>query len=130
MPSHISWLQPDKLICLQMMDFVSHDDIVAHMRAIEVLVEKSAPATVHLIVDFTDIAYLPTNLQFLADVSRPLANIPNFGHLVVFGTKSPLMRTLTSIVAQLVRFRFKSVRTLDEALGYLNTVDPELEVVA
>jgi hypothetical protein len=130
MPSRVSWLQPVKVVYLELLDFVNHEQIVAHMQKIETWVQASTPTTVHLVVDASGMDFLPTSLQFLSEVSRPLANLPNMGYVIVFGTKSPFIATLATLICQIVRFKYKNTHTLDEAMEYLSKVDPELEIVA
>jgi hypothetical protein len=116
------------VIHLQLLDHVTPDEIVGHMREIEQCVKVHAPETVHLIVDFSGIGYLPTNIHFLSDVSRPLAGTPNFGHIVTVKAKLPLIATLAMIVGQIVHFKHQTVQSLDEALVYLNDIDSDIKM--
>jgi predicted regulator of amino acid metabolism with ACT domain len=128
MPSRVIWMVPAKVIRLQLLDFVTSEEIIAHMHEIERRVNDSFPSTVHVIVDFRTLTCLPTNIRFLADVSRPLAALPNVGNIVILGPKSPLIQTLATVVSQIVRFRYRVAQTISEAVEYLNHIDPELQL--
>jgi hypothetical protein len=128
MPSRVSWMLTAKLIHLQLLDFVTHDEIIAHMYEIEQLVKENSHSTIHLIVDFSAMSYLPMDMRFLSQVSRPLAALPNTGHVIILGSKLPLFTTIATLVSQIVHFKYKTAKSFEEALNYLQAIDPELEV--
>lgn len=130
MPSRISWIVPNKLIYLQLLDFVTPEEIIRYTTELVQLVGDSHPANVHVIVDFSTIAYLTTDLRFLAQVSRPLADLPNIGHILIFGTKLPLMATLATLVAQLAKIQYQHVQSVEEAVAYLKQVDADMKWMA
>lgn len=126
MPLRITWLVPDKVVSLELLEFVSRADALELGEQIGARLDESSNPPVHVVVDYSAATYIPTNLGFLSHIARPIKASSRMGYALILSNRSPLMATIATLVCQMVGIDARTVKSTDEALAFLKTHDPAL----
>lgn len=88
------------------------------------LIKGASGAQVHVIVDATELEAIPP----IHDLGK-LRHMKNFRYgwmLTIGSSRKPAIHTTFVLLAQMFKVRHMELRTLDEALRYLYSVEPSL----
>ncbi|MFW5691318.1 MAG: hypothetical protein ACOCXZ_02345 [Chloroflexota bacterium] len=128
MPHTIDWLQTGRVIHLTLYGETTLPEMETLGREFRRMME-SGISPVHTVVDISGVERYPRDMRQLQTLLQT-ARHGSAGMLLVAGANSPMMRTVTTIISQLVfqRGRFRMVESLDEALSLLMAHEPGLEI--
>lgn len=124
MPLRITWLVPDKVVSLELLEFVSRADALELGEQIGARLDESSNPPVHVVVDYSAATYIPTNLGFLSHIARPIKASSRMGYALILGNRYPLMTVIATLVCQMVGIRSQSVKSVEDALDFLRIHDP------
>lgn len=121
MPYELSWLVPDHIILLRSFDSLTNTDMRAAVTDIQREM-SSAIAQVHLIVDNRDLHVPPTDIDHLS----PETDLPYTIGYTLLLDRNPVARLVGSVIANALGSPTRSTSDLDEALSFLQAIDPSL----
>jgi hypothetical protein len=127
MPIDFYWLLEDKVSYLVFSGDVTLDEL-HEGNAVGIAMMESAPDTllIHSIHDAHNVTSFPNSLKAVMDTARTSREHPQMGWSVSVGLANPITRFVVTMVEKLTQSRQRYIDTLDEALTFLNDVDPSL----
>jgi hypothetical protein len=125
MPFELSWQIPRRVVLMRVWGEVTLHEITAQDAALhEWLREVEGP--VHLLGDDRKVTRAPYAIQGLRLTLRLLRN-KKLGHVYTIGRTHPVAEFLTFTFFTGAGIQYQRVRTLEDAMTKLYTVDPALE---
>ena len=127
MPTKQEWLIEKRLVQVHFIGELSIHDIVEALETSAHFVDAGDPPSVHFLHDWTQLDKFPTNiLQIMRSVNVRLAHPDRVGWMVAYGSDNRLMRYVSQTVLQIMRIKFRTFSTREDALAYLCHMDATL----
>ncbi|MCL4879197.1 MAG: hypothetical protein KJ064_21250 [Anaerolineae bacterium] len=124
---HISWLIEKRVLLLDVRGYTAPEELVELDRTICRFLQESGDVPVHLLINDSDTAHLPSLRRFDALTAY---EHPNFGWMLIYGIQNALVRYVTEAVGRLMGLRFRIVNSHEHALAALAELDPSLARVS
>lgn len=122
MPPSLSWLIPDRVILLNMLDTTTAEELLASDRQLTQMMDDGTPP-LHVVMDLTHARALPS---LLTTHQIHFATHPGLGRGIVCGQANPVVRSIIQVGGRLLGLHMRVVNTRDEALAYLRQIDATL----
>lgn len=126
MAYEVSWLIEGQVIYTRSWGEGSEEDMRNTMTQTITLISSSSRPYVHVVSDNRDLTSVPS-MVVLAKVAREIPIPDHAGWLVTVQTANPVLRFFTDVVTQIMGRRYRSFKTLGEALQFLKTIDETVE---
>ena len=126
MPQQTSWIIENHLVQMKYTGDISVEDLVEGSTQLKANLESSDAPLVHVLVDVLEMTSFPKRVQEITPIVREAMSHPRYGWLVLVGFKNPFVSSLAFLVSQIFRSRYRAFKTYDEAMHFLEQVDPEL----
>jgi hypothetical protein len=123
MPFRIDWLVEQHLVYINVHGVTTVDDLQAYDEYALRVLDNSPHPLVHTIYDYTHAQIVPP-LQ--ATVKMKAGKHPNVGWVIFVNMQDIMTRFILSTASQVFRLRFRSFKTLEEALDFIQAVDSTL----
>lgn len=126
MPMSIEWMLPNRILYERLYGAVTLDDLRTLQRECLHMMETSGIAPIHIVVDFSGATDFPRNIPQLRN-ALVYTGTMRLGNVILI-TQNPLIRFLSTVVAQL-RFYSMILRCFDDresALAHLLEQDASL----
>jgi hypothetical protein len=120
------WCVQSRVVFIRYHDEITLDDYRGVAETMLEAFEESASPLVHNIVDYTYMTAMPGTI---AEGAKALSHIghPKYGWSVVVHADNPVVNMRTSIMVQAKGNRFRSVKTVPDAVDFLISVDAALD---
>jgi hypothetical protein len=125
MPFELSWQIPQRVLHMRVWGEVTLHEIMAQDAAIQKWLHDVA-GPIHLIGDDSKVTRAPYAIQGLRLTLRLLRN-DKLGHVFTVGRSHPVAEFLTFTFFTGAGIQYQRVRTLEDALTKLSTLDPLVE---
>lgn len=126
MSYHNQWYIPGKIIYTRFDGDLTEDDLEALTQQLMQMMAPY-PRFVHVINDLRNLGAYPRSLGKINATVRQLFEMPQYGWLCVIGVNDPLTNFISSTIAKVMRVRYKTVETVEEALTFLQQSDAEID---
>ncbi len=127
MPINVYWLLEHRVSYMQFEGAVTLDELREAITVwIDMLDASPDALLVHSVQDVGNITSFPSHLKVVKDVVTPAHEHPRMGWVVTVNLNDAIIRFLVTMVEKLTRSRQRFVDTPDDALAFLNQVDPLL----
>jgi hypothetical protein len=126
MPYSVSWVQPERIVLVQIEELLTTADIRTFSPEAFRL-SASGKAPVHFIVDIQRLRKIESVADGLKAIQRTKPH-PNTGWMVVVGTLSAPLMLFTDLVSKFTRVHYIRVDTMPQALTFLRENDESLAV--
>ncbi len=131
MPYQHSWLIKKQVLVAKLWGNQTIEELVDSNAEITALLDEADNRLIHLIIDDAELGELPSSL-FQIRKTLTYANHKNLGWVVVFGEKDQSFSAsvkdyMILTLAKLTRARYVRVKTFEEAIEHLKTVDATLD---
>jgi len=123
MPYDVKWLIEDYVILERFWGVFTADEVAAADACVITLIEHSPQATVHAIIDDTQIIQMPP-ITALGKIKS--AQHPKLGWSIIFGNKRQGLHFVTLLANNILRFQLRFAPTCDSALNKLYELDPNI----
>jgi hypothetical protein len=120
----LKWFIPNRVVYVRLWGASSIEE-ASQLNAKMLEFIAAGTPLVHFIVDDTELKVVPNSLGEMQRAMRALKN-PSMGWVLTVGEVNAVMRFFGQMAAQLFRFRFRRLRTMEEALRFLRDVDQTL----
>ncbi len=120
---HVSWLIEKRVLFLDVQGYTPPEEMLEADRAICRFLQESDHSPVHLLINDSDTAHLPSTRHFDA---LAMYDHPNMGWTMIYGIQNTLVRYVTEAVGKLLGLRFQIVNSHEHALATLAEIDPSL----
>jgi len=97
----------------------------ANAALVKLLQDGQLGAT-HVLVDVNDFQKSPIGIGLIRDNVAGFRH-PNMGWLIPIGNPNPLIRLVGVMTARLFNLRFRPFATIEQALEYLEAIDPTID---
>lgn len=124
MPFELSWQIPQRVVLMRIWGEVTLHEITAQDSALHEWLHK-VQGPIHLIGDDRKVTRAPYAIQGLRLTLRLLRN-EKLGYVFTFGRSHPMAEFLTFTLFTGAGIKYQRVRTLDDAVAKLHTIDPTL----
>jgi len=137
MSLEVKWYLPGRIIYSY--DVLSVPDRIERNRQVlRLLTTEGQPPTVHLLIDFSSTGHgnYTTGLQAMIErqetneelkqLTQQIAEHPLFGWVVSIGEQNRPLTAAATVLANKLKYRRRSVATLQDALEFLKQVDSSL----
>ncbi len=124
MPYEVTWYLPGLVILDRVYGKATMQDVVETSQLLAEMLKRDEPLPyIHLIVDVSDLETLPVelNLSRITDAMQHMSS-PTLGWTLMV-TTNPFARFLATVATQVMRQRFRSFTSIDEALSFLGGQD-------
>jgi hypothetical protein len=123
MAYEVTWYHSDRVIYLRVKDTLTINELVAAIKFIEDGV-RSAPGTVHLVVDARETKSIPNNVL---EIKKHITYLDRdkMGWILLIGM-NPLVNAFVKVLTQLLRTKYRNFRALRPALEFLVAQDEAL----
>jgi len=127
MPMQQDWYVDQRVAFVRFWGEITVHDVVEALDISARLVDEGAQPHVHFLHDWTEINNFPTNIIQIRQKSNvALEDEEKLGWMVVYGLDNRLLRFISQTVLQVFGIRFRMFETQEEAIAFLNEIDPTL----
>lgn len=119
----IEWLVEGRVLLVTWSGVLRQDEIQDVDEKVLHLLRAHPDNQVHVMTDFTSLTVPPSLLTFRNSKSPAE---PNYGWALSYGYITPLVRTILAFLGTLFRIRYRTFKTREEAIRFLETVDKTL----
>ena len=120
------WVIQDRLVYGQLSGDMTVEDMTVFNQENEAILEEGVPL-VHFLIHDADLTSVPISLGTLSNVLSFIKG-ENLGWVVTIGEGSFRMgEFLSATLARIAQVRYKRVATLQEAIDFLQPLDPTLD---
>jgi hypothetical protein len=123
MPYRISWLVEGRVILAELSGDLTAEELIPYDRAICQHLDAAKAFQVHYLVDTSRVQGLP-GMNDMKDFS--FLRHPRMGWTAAVGIQSPLVRSVGNFLSKLYKIKARELKSVDEALEFLQSVDPTL----
>jgi hypothetical protein len=127
MAYHFEWLVPERVIFHYLS---ATQDMAAARQSLAELTARLdvGKAPTHYVADLRHNQKLPTtNIREIQMLSS-FVHHPHLGWIVVIGRGNPTVNFVLTVVARLTGVRYRAVDTPQDAVAFLSTIDPTLNL--
>lgn len=126
MPFDIRWYVPDRVLIVDVGESITIEELLsirAEVDAIMVTISDDHPTKWHVIIDGSQLDRMPASLEaFRQQLVKPH---PATGWICMVSTNK-LQNMIMTTLMQLMRLNHKTFVTLDEAVAFLTSLEPDL----
>lgn len=124
------WLEEGRVAYVEFIGAFSEDLITEmNMYVRDEFIERGQ-APIHLIVDATGLTDFPRNVRVLKNSTQFSVDNAKVGWVILIGFENPLIKFVSSVIAQMFHLRFKQVKTFEDATDLLQRVDLSLKKIS
>ena len=129
MSIEISWHIQNKLTYLKIIGIIELDDMRSAMQQLPSYFDESDEQLVHNLLDVRFGENVVKSLKDRIEVIRPVLEHPKCGWVVLVGQTNPVANFLASTSAQIFKARFRSFKTAEEGVAFLEQVIPDIDYI-
>lgn len=123
MPFRIDWLVEQHLVYINVHGETTVEDLRAYDDYALQILDKSPYPLVHTIYDYSHAQIVPPLQE---TVKMKAGKHPKVGWVIFVNMQDIMTRFILSTASQVFRLRFRSFKTLEEALDFIQSVDSTL----
>ncbi len=126
MPYQIGWLVENRVILMTFTDKLITEDVFAIDKEVIRLFESSPESKVYTLADLTRNTSLPPLANLMNKLQSP--KHPKYAFAITYGYSNSLVRTILLVLVSIFRMKYRNLRTREEALRFLRTIEPTLSL--
>ncbi len=125
MPYSLNWYIPDEVIYLEYSGVVTVDELRESLLTQQSILDSSTRPLIHVIIDTSQVTQAVAPAESMK-ITRTIGNHPRSGWNLVIKESSPLIKLGVMLGTLLLKLRYRSFDTFDEAVEFLKDMYPTL----
>ena len=125
MPYSINWYIENEIIYIHYSGTPTYDEFRDAILTANDLIEGSSRILVHIISDLGDVTQIPSSKDALK-LAREVGAHERVGWTIFIRETSALTKMMVAMFTSLTKVRTRSFNTIDEAINFLENMDPNL----
>lgn len=121
MENEISWIVENHVMLNKVYEW-DLESLEEHSHITKKMVEQSDKPLVHTLWDFTEMKEYPKNVGAVGKAVKPLLSSQNLGWVITI-IDNPMVVFLSTVATGIYGVRFRSFKTMAEALEFLQQQD-------
>jgi hypothetical protein len=120
----MTWYLENRVIYVRYPEIVTAEVAADYVNRTTAYIRSSPAALVHTISDPSRVRQLPPISESKKIVA--MLNEPRMGWAATYGSSNPLLKMLVQVVTNVIPVHVRFVNDLDDAIKFLNHIDPTL----